>query len=42
MDQLASRDFALDGIEEADEFAVTVALRCVRGDPEPIFSEPPR
>src|SRR5215510_6046778 len=26
MDQLAGRDFALDGIEEADEFAVAVAL----------------
>src|SRR5262249_30040369 len=25
MDQLASRDLALDGIEEADEFAVSVA-----------------
>jgi len=26
MDQLASRDLALDGIEKADEFAVAVAL----------------
>jgi hypothetical protein len=26
MDQLAGRDVALDGIEEADEFAVAVAL----------------
>jgi hypothetical protein len=26
MDQLAGRHFALDGIEETDEFAVSVAL----------------
>jgi hypothetical protein len=26
MDQLAGRDFALDGIEEANEFAVAVAV----------------
>ena len=26
MDRLASRDLALDGIEEADEFEVTVTL----------------
>ena len=26
VDQLASRDFALDGIEKADEFEVAVAL----------------
>jgi hypothetical protein len=26
MDQLAGRDLALDGIEEADEFAVPMAL----------------
>jgi hypothetical protein len=32
MDQLASRDFALDGIEEADEFAVTVAPHAAPDD----------
>jgi len=28
MDRLAARNFALDGIEEADEFTVAVALQC--------------
>src|SRR6516165_1741795 len=32
MDQLAGRDFALDGVEEADEFAVAVALHAAADD----------
>ena len=31
MDRLASRDLALDGIEEADEFRVTVTLHAAGG-----------
>ena len=32
MDQLAGRDFALDGVEEADEFAVAMALHAAADD----------
>ena len=32
MDQLPGRDFAFDGVEEADEFAVAVALHAAAGD----------
>ena len=32
MDQLAGRDFALDGVEKADEFAVAVALHAAAAD----------
>jgi hypothetical protein len=32
MDRLVGRDFALDGIEEADEFAVAVALHAAPDD----------
>ena len=33
MDQLAGRHFALDGIEETDEFAVSVALHALADHP---------